>query len=255
MRRATLFAMRIDAAGQTDIGRKRTQNEDTFVADGSLGLYGVCDGMGGHLAGEVAAAVALEALTRTIRHRPWVLENTEAPVQTLVDLLDRAVTVANTDVHTLAGENIDYDGMGCTVTMLLVSGDRAALTSVGDSRAYRIRDGAAHQLTVDHTMGQEMMDMGAMTPEEVAHFRYARLLSRAVGIESAVRTDSAAVRLAPGDRFVICTDGLSDYIESEAWLAAEAGSGKPAEVAQRLVTFANEAGGRDNITVVVGHVR
>lgn len=246
--------MHIEAAGRTDRGQKREENEDTYVVDDALGLYGVCDGMGGHAAGEVAASVALEALCRTIRHRPWVLRHTDGPPERLTRLLDRAIETANADVFSLAQEYHYYHGMGCTATMLLCAGSLVVLASVGDSRFYRIREGRARQLTIDHTVGEEMKQSGAMTPEQIASFRYARLLSRAIGTHQTVRADTFVVDLVPGDRFVICTDGLSDYIDRTDQLAAQVASGTAEEIGDRLVAFANEAGGHDNITVVAGLV-
>jgi len=247
--------MRIEAAGASDIGRSRENNEDSFVVDEGLGLYGVCDGMGGHAAGEVAAAVALEAVTRFVRHRPWVLRGESGSSDALSRLLVRAVSSANADVFALASERPQYREMGCTLTMLLVSAKSIALASVGDSRFYRVRDGEVVQLTVDHTLGEEMRATGALTPEQIASHRYARLLSRAVGIRDSVRADVFGVVLEPGDRFVACTDGLSDYLETPQSLAEHVREGSASEIAERLVAFANRAGGRDNVTAVVGIVR
>lgn len=246
--------MHIEAAGRSDLGRKRRENEDTCVVDSALGLYGVCDGMGGHAAGEVAASVALEALCRTIRHRPWVLQDTDGPIGRLTRLLGQAIATANADVFTLAQEYDPYHGMGCTLTVLFGAGSRLALASVGDSRFYLVREGQAYQLTIDHTLGEELRQAGTMTPEQVASLRYARLLSRAIGTRNTVQADTFPVDLVPGDRFVICTDGLSDYIDSTEWLAEQTAHGSAAEISERLIAFANEAGGHDNITVVAGIV-
>ena len=249
--------MRIQAAGRTDVGREREQNEDLFVVAPDIGLYGVCDGMGGHAAGETAAAVALEAATRVVRHRPWIAERVRsgaAEVDALMALLERSIRVANTDVFSLARENPAYSGMGCTITLLLAAGDHAALASVGDSRFYLLRHGHVQQLTLDHTIGQEALSSGFLKAEDMAGFRYARLLSRAVGTKEAVRADVFPLDLTKGDRFVACTDGLSDYIASEDWLGEQIATGRADEIAERLVSFANESGGSDNITVVVGIV-
>lgn len=246
--------MRIRAVARTDLGRQRDRNEDTFAVDDRLGLYSVCDGMGGHAAGDVAASVALEAAWRTIRQRPWVLAGGQAPLDALTRLLDRAVAAANADVYALAQEYEPYRGMGCTLTMLLATPQRAALASVGDSRFYLVRQGRARQLTLDHTVGQELVAAGVVPIEDIGKHRYARLLSRAIGVEPRVRADVLGVQLAAGDRFVICTDGLSDYVHSEEQLAKLVQDGSIEEVVARLVGHANEAGGRDNITTVVGQV-
>ncbi len=210
--------------------------------------------MGGHLAGEVAAAVALEAAVRTIRHRPWVTRGASPSPTALTRLLERAVATANFDVFSLAQEHGAYSGMGCTLTLLLAAGSTFVLSSVGDSRFYRLRAGTCEQLTIDHTVGEEMVRAGALTREQVAGMRYARLLSQAVGIKETVRADIFTVDFQAGDRFVACTDGLSVYVVDEQALVVQAARGSVEEAAERLVAFANEAGGRDNITAVVGDV-
>ena len=247
----------MQAAGWSDVGRERVHNEDTFVVDDVMGLYGVCDGMGGHAAGEVAAAVALDAASRTVRHRPWIAETVKqgkGSPERLVTLLDKAAKTANAEVYGLTREYPPYEGMGCTLTLLLTAGNQAALASVGDSRFYLLRHGRAQQLTLDHTMGEELKRVsGAMTPQ-LAASRYARMLSRAIGVTETVRADIFQLELVPGDRFIVCTDGLSDYITSELWLTEQLSQGGAAQVAQRLVQHANASGGEDNITVVVGVV-
>jgi protein phosphatase len=249
--------MRILAAARSDVGKRRKDNEDRFqIVEGS-GFYGVCDGMGGHAAGEIAASVALEAAERTVRHRPWVGQkflNEGGSIEPVMNLLDRAVRVANAEVFDLSLENRAYHQMGCTMTLLLHLGNSAVLASVGDSRFYLVRGQDVRQLTLDHTIGAEFQRSGLPVPDAMAGSRYTRLLSRSIGTTETVRADVFPLELVVGDRFVICTDGLSDYLGDGRPLVEATQADSPDEVAARLVNFANESGGADNVTVVVGFV-
>jgi len=141
--------------------------------------------------------------------------------------------------------------MGCTLTVLLVAGSAAALGHVGDSRLYLIRDGQGSQLSMDHTLAQELVRAGAFQPEDVKTHPYAHVLSRAVGTQPAVQVDTLVFDVVPGDRLVLCSDGLSEYVASNDWLASQLNDEPIDAVAERLVRHANDAGGRDNITAVV----
>jgi len=248
--------MRAQAWGRADVGRARKRNEDSFLVDDELGLFVVSDGMGGHRAGEVASATAVEAVARAVERQREAVERVrtgEDEVATLKELVDHAVQRACRAVFELALEDSSRTGMGCTLSLALVAGARAALGHVGDSRIYLVRGGAVHQLTGDHTFAQELADAGAIPQEAVDGHPYAHTLTRAVGTQDAVQCDLLVLDLVPGDRLLLCTDGLANYLEVEddAWLAALLGAAEVAAAPDDLVRFANAAGGADNITAVV----
>lgn len=239
--------------GLTDVGRTREQNEDAFLVDDALGLYVVCDGMGGHLAGEVASATAIEALAAAIGARADELQTYrrgEADDDVAVELVRDAVVEASERVFELACEDSERSGMGCTLTMLLVLGDKAISAHVGDSRLYLWRGGKASQLTNDHTMANELHLAGLIRADEVAEHPFAHVLTRAVGTQPHVNVDVLCLDVAPGDRFLICSDGLADHLEDDSLIEDVLGGDALSGVPESLVTFANDAGGHDNVTVV-----
>jgi len=169
----------------------------------------------------------------------------------LAELAEKAVLEACAEIYEMASSTSGRQGMGCTLTIVVVAGPKAVLAHVGDSRLYLCRDGAAAQLTTDHTLTHELAVAGVLTPEEEQTHQFAHVLTRAVGPQPAVRVDALIFDVLPGDRLVLCTDGLSDYIQRTGWLARQVGQQDPERIAEELITFANQAGGDDNITVVV----
>jgi len=249
-----------EGAGRSDTGRKRTQNEDGFYVDDQLGLYVVSDGMGGHAAGEVASATAIEAVKEVVADARQAIEKIrsgELETEALSRLAGQAVQVANQRVNELATSDRGKAGMGCTVTLVLVAGEVAALGHVGDSRLYLRRGGKIDKLSTDHTILGELVRSGVMTPDEATDDHpMAHILSRAVGTQPHVEVETLLFELVGGDQLVLCSDGLSDYLESTEPLAeALAADGlltgaRLETAAEALVAFANDAGGHDNITVV-----
>ena len=230
----------------TDVGRVRTVNQDLPLERSNL--YAVADGMGGHVGGEVAARVAVETLERAFERAP-----------TVAGLRD-AFTEANTAVWHESQANADLRGMGTTLTaMALVGGtggrDVLALANVGDSRAYVFSDGEMIQVTDDHSLAEERMRHGEMTEEEAAVHPQRHILTRALGVSSEVETDMWELELRAGDRVLICSDGLSNEVETDEMAAVLRTVADPQEAAQRLVDVANEHGGADNITVVIVDVQ
>ena len=240
--------------GHSDTGRMRDANEDTFLADSELGLFVVSDGMGGHAAGEVASSAAVEVVARIVSDEQALIERVgrgKEDVAALTALAERAVLQACDQVHQLSRTSPEYGGMGCTLTMLITAGQKAAMAHVGDSRLYLLRQDEAHQLSVDHTLADELVRAGVLTPENARTSGHAHVLTRALGTQPAVAVDTLVIDLLPRDRFLLCSDGLSEYIPDNDWLADQIADEDFENIPDKLIAFANEAGGRDNIAAVV----
>ena len=233
---------RVVAAGASDVGRVRKGNEDALLM--CENVFAVADGMGGHLAGEVASATALEPLSglggRIFADAPSAREALRA-----------AVIAANDTVSDLARTEPSYRGMGTTLTAALVEGRRLHVAHVGDSRAYLLRHGRFSQLTDDHTLVQHLVNEGQITREEAASHPQRSMITRAIGISPEVEVDSMTVDLEPGDQLLLCSDGLTGVVKDEV-IADELDAGNDAqETVDRLVELANRAGGPDNVTAVL----
>ena len=245
--------MRVTGSGSSDRGRRRESNEDTWFADDELGLYVVCDGMGGHQAGEVASALAIEAvvdMVRAARTEQRLSSSKEEDFRALTELTEAAVLHACRVVHRAATDDLSRAGMGCTLTLLLVSGSRAVMGHVGDTRLYLIREGLAHQLSNDHTMAADLARAGIIPWAQVKTHQFAHVLTRSIGAHPAVTMDTLSIQLLPGDRLVLCSDGLSDYLPDTTRLEAVSQQSALEQVPTALIKLANDSGGRDNITVV-----
>jgi PPM family protein phosphatase len=233
---------RLVASGGTDVGRVREGNEDALLLRDSV--FAVADGMGGHLAGEVASATALEPIER-LDGRVFS-DATEAATA-----LTEAVVAANATVSKLAEDNPSYRGMGTTLTAVMVEGRRLHVAHVGDSRAYLLRDGQFSQLTDDHTLVQHLVNEGQITREEAATHPQRSIITRAIGVSPEVEVDAMSLDLDPGDQLLLCSDGLTGVVEDTA-IAGVLTEESDADVAvQRLIELANAGGGPDNITVVL----
>jgi protein phosphatase len=227
---------------RSDVGLIREGNEDSGYAGPFL--LAVADGMGGHAAGEVASSVALATLAH--------LED-DVPSTELLDALATAVNQANEAISDMVEKHPQLDGMGTTLTALLWSGRRLGLVHVGDSRAYLLRDGQFQQITHDHTFVQQLQDEGRITADEAAVHPQRSLLLRCLDGRSNPEPDLSVREVLTGDRYLICSDGLSGVV-SEAQLAEAMGGGDLATVADTLIELALRAGGPDNITCVVADV-
>jgi serine/threonine protein phosphatase PrpC/CRP-like cAMP-binding protein len=241
---------------RTDVGRSRDHNEDSYCSDPGLGLYAVADGMGGHAAGEVASSLAVQALEAAVRRDKDFIEdfaNGDGNVrpEDIKNLLGAAVSAANAEVYAAAQASAERRGMGTTMTALLLVGRRAFIAHVGDSRLYLVRGDDVRQLTEDHSVINELKRRGRLRPEVLDKIPNKNAVTRAVGVFENVEVDTFQVLAAPGDRFVICSDGLHRYFDKDADLAPLA-EGEDEEVASgRMIAFANERGGADNITAIV----
>jgi serine/threonine protein phosphatase PrpC len=222
------------AAAASETGLVRRNNEDAAY----LGrwLFAVADGMGGHAAGEVASAAVIESLRA---------HDTDVGASALLEVLGHAVTAANVEVARRAAEDPARFGMGTTLTAMLWSGDTAALVHIGDSRAFRLRDGQLRQITEDHILGNLVSNAGPLAP----------VLSRYLDGRPDRSPDLGLRELRTRDRYLICSDGLSPVVSTEEIGAVLAAAADPAEAVRQLVALAEEAGGPDNVSVIVIDVR
>ncbi len=229
-------------AEATDTGLVRQSNQDAVYVDDSLAI--VADGMGGHAAGEVASEMTIEML-----HSGFVEDQT-------VEGLYNAINAANITVLNDARENPNHFGMGTTVIALGLTVDDEGVTSptlchVGDSRAYQLRDGALRQLTDDHSVAEEWVRMGRLTPEEAAVHPRRHQLTRGVGVEETIAVDVMSLHAEAGDRLLLCSDGLSNELDNDTLARLSSEPFTLEEAVVQLVDAAKEAGGRDNITAVL----
>ena len=233
------MALRIvEQAGRTDVGRQRSANEDSLVVDPPL--FAVADGMGGAKAGEVASAVAVEAVE-------GATESGEPAEAQLANI----VRQANRRIYDLAVADESRRGMGTTLTLAKVHGDEVSLAHVGDSRAYRLRDGKLEQLTRDHSLVAELERSGQITPEAAEHHPQRSIITRALGPEPDVEVDTYTLAGREGDVFLICSDGLTSMISDDEVGSILRSGGSLDEAADELVRAANQSGGKDNITVIL----
>ena len=239
-------------ASAVDPGRLRANNEDAVVLDPGCALAVLADGMGGYKAGEVASSMATHLVHGELSR--WLAEEgVGASEAQLRRAMERAVDGANRQIFNAANLNPDYQGMGTTLVCAAFREAAVLIGHVGDSRAYRLREGRLVRLTRDHSLLQEQIDAGLITPQEAAASAMKNLVTRAVGVEDTVLLESHVHAVEPGDRVLLCSDGLSDMLPEpviEQLLRADA---EPQALCQQLVGAANDAGGRDNISVVVVH--
>jgi PPM family protein phosphatase len=230
------LTVKVTFGAATDIGRARERNEDSYLAEEPL--FAVADGMGGHRAGDVASALALETLQDIAASGDW-------------DRLVEQVRKANRAVFDRSTGDRELSGMGTTLTAALTQARAVRLVHVGDSRAYLLRDGELRLLTEDHTLVQRMVREGRITAEEAGTHPQRSILTRALGVEEDVPVDEVSVTPRPDDRIVLCTDGLTGMIREASIKEILEGTTDPQEAAEKLVDAANRAGGLDNVTVLV----
>jgi serine/threonine protein phosphatase PrpC len=228
----------VEQAGRTDVGRQRNANEDSLVVRPPL--FAVADGMGGAKAGEVASAVAVEAVERA--------GESEEPAETQ---LAGIVRDANRRIYELAVADESRRGMGTTLTIAKVHGDEVSLAHVGDSRAYRMRDGELSQLTRDHSLVAELERSGQITAEAAEHHPQRSIITRALGPEPDVEVDTYTLSGRDGDLFLICSDGLTSMISDDEVGSILRSAPSLDGAADALVRSANQSGGKDNITVIL----
>lgn len=244
----------------TDVGRVRDHNEDNYLVDRKLALFIVCDGMGGHAAGEVASALAVRTVHEEIRKQRQLIDDFElgskgasaVSARELLNLLEFSVQRACARIHEEAAADSAKRGMGTTLSAMIFVGNKGFIAHVGDSRIYQYRDGRVQQLTEDHTVFNELIKRGKLTREQIEKVAHKNAITRAVGVYERVEVDTLAVEVLPGDAFLLCSDGLHGYFDdkNEDVLAVFQGC-RPEEQAQAFIEHANARGGKDNITDII----
>lgn len=240
--------------GMSDTGRVRQNNEDAYAAIPDIGLAVVADGMGGHKAGEVASAMAIDVITRSLAER---LPSTRRVKRTRIpEIVRNAIELANSAVYEAANTNRDYAGMGSTVVVTAFHGDRVCIAHVGDSRLYRLRGGVLQQLTEDHSVVQDLLRRGLISPEQARTSPNKNVITRALGVTRTVEVTVRDERVQQGDLYLLCTDGLHDMLTDENIASLlRVGVDDITDLAARLIDAANQAGGDDNVTTVVVRVQ
>ena len=280
--------MHVSFSAATDVGLQRSHNEDSHLLDRELRLCVVADGMGGHAAGEVASRIAVDEIAVVVashrelltRYRDGIvaaLDNAAATTKDddfamrssvdsdvnsieILRMLERAILSASSKVYVRAQSESEKRGMGTTATVLLLAGPlermHAFIAHVGDSRVYRIRGGECTQLTEDHSLANELIKRGKITREqadEPAYRAYQNAVTRAVGVDSSVEVDTYSVDVRVGDSFIVCSDGLSAYLDEDK-VPAMFATGDLDVVTAGLIKLAKKGGGHDNITAVVAAI-
>ncbi|MGV8804593.1 MAG: PP2C family protein-serine/threonine phosphatase [Polaromonas sp.] len=243
--------MHYEMCSRTDTGRVRGNNEDAVAFDASLGLCLLADGMGGYNAGEVASGMAVGGLWQTLG--PWLRQHPQASSPQLRQAIADCVQDANRAICRLASALPGYAGMGTTLVVGVFEQGRLLLGHVGDSRCYRLRGQRVEQLTKDHSMLQQQLDAGLITPAQALASPHKNLITRALGVPGAEPIELHEHRVEPGDLYLMCSDGLSDMLSSEALDATLCAPGTLARKARQLVLLANRCGGNDNISVLLVH--
>ncbi|MBZ8141408.1 protein phosphatase [Rubrivivax gelatinosus] len=234
-----------------DTGRARSNNEDSVAIDAEALLAVLADGMGGYNAGEVASQMATSFIVRELGR--WLREaGAQASDGDVRRAMDICVDNANRAIFNAANANPQYAGMGTTLVVAVFRDNRLILGHVGDSRAYRMRGGRLQQISRDHSLLQEQIDAGLITPEQAAFSSNKNLVTRAVGVEDTVLLEMHVHDVLAGDLYLMCSDGLSDMLDDAAIGRLLAACGDSLEAGCRtLIDAANDAGGRDNISVVL----
>jgi len=237
-----MTALRFTSHGLTHIGLVRQRNEDAFLDQPDLGIWAIADGMGGHEAGDFASASIVTALGAV--ELPDDLEGLAEAAAIELDAVDHALRFR-------AAKRGPYAVIASTVVVLLARGEEFAALWAGDSRLYRWRDGELRQLTKDHSKVQEMIDAGLLRPEQAAHHPYSNIVTRSVG-GGPFELDRLSDEVLPEDRFLLCSDGLTNAV-ADAEIAAELAVGSPREAALRLRDHVLARGAPDNVTIVIVH--
>lgn len=232
-------------AGKTDVGLKRSNNEDSLIISPELEFSLVADGMGGAAAGELASRIFAEAAMSVFSQTPN-RTHTDTP-----SLIQKAFRLANKKILEHVKQEPSHHGMGCTAELIAFSDEGFALGHVGDSRTYRYRNKQLKQLTHDHSLVQNLVDQGMITVEDARHHPHRNVILRAVGIEENLSLDVIKGKTLPGDIFIMCSDGLTDMVEDALIREVISSSLTLAQKAEGFVELAKLAGGNDNITVAL----
>jgi serine/threonine protein phosphatase PrpC len=254
--------MELTFAANTDVGRQRTHNEDNFLIDKKLRLFLVADGMGGHAAGEIASSIAVHEIRDAVYNNRdlidrYRVDHPGVQAYEILQVLEHAIQAACGAVYQRAQAEPDKRGMGTTATVLLIAGGgdhlRGFIAHVGDSRCYLARQSQCHVLTEDHSLMNELVRRGKLNREQIEsspYKQYKNAVTRAVGVYGSVEVDTFDFDILPGDRFLLCSDGMYAYVDEEE-LPKQLADGDVRDVPKRLIDVANTGGGHDNITAVV----
>ncbi len=243
----------------SDTGRVRDHNEDAVISDMDIGLLALADGMGGYNAGEVAAELAANTVNKLMREASARQDrgetDSESGLMRQTIALRNAVARANKIIWQTAQTQPNCQGMGTTLASCMFFDDRVSIAHVGDSRVYRLRNDRFEQLTLDHSLLQELVDRGFYSREEALRSTNKNYVTRALGVEASVDVEVQEETVEPGDIYMLCSDGLTDMVEDEdIHLTISTFSANLQTVAEQLVELANENGGRDNVTVALAEV-
>jgi protein phosphatase len=230
------------------MGRVRSNNEDIFLLNAQACYCLVADGMGGAAAGEMASQIFAQTAADIFEGRPPANE------QELVERVQNSFLKANDRILEHVGAHPDHKGMGCTAELLAFTATGFVIGHMGDSRTYRLRQGALKQLTKDHSLVQDQIDQGMITAEQARSHRMRNVILRAVGVRPSPALDTLRGPIFAGDLFLLCSDGLTDLVEDERIVQVLLAEGDLAAKADQLVSLANQAGGKDNVTVVLAGV-
>jgi serine/threonine protein phosphatase PrpC len=249
----------LDVANRSDPGMVRAHNEDAVFVDGA-GLAILADGMGGYNAGEVASGIAVSVIKESLlpelmsgRDLSKVDVNTGLTHAAL--LLQQQIAAANKGIYEAAQSRPECAGMGTTVVAAVFHGNRVSIAHIGDSRCYRLRGDRFEQLTRDHSLLQEQIDSGQITPDQAKFSLNKNLVTRALGIEAIVPADISEYRVEPDDVYLLCSDGLTDMVDTEVVHGiVDEQRGNMEVAATQLIELANQNGGRDNISVILARV-
>ena len=245
----------LEVAVRTDPGLVRSHNEDAVFADAALGLAILADGMGGYNAGEVASGMACTLLASNFSRLIPTCATQDAGAETegfALQQLTGEVSTANLAIFNAAQSQPQYAGMGTTLVLAWFFDNRLHVAHVGDSRLYRLRHNRLVQLTRDHSLLQEQLDAGMISPEEARFSQNRNLVTRALGVEPGVDVEVHAHEVHPGDIFLLCSDGLNDMVDDEEIkLTLQTLGGNLELAAEQLVHLANDNGGRDNVSVIL----
>jgi len=254
------LAVKIVSAGKTDIGHVRSANEDSFKIDDERNLFVVCDGMGGHQAGEVASREACNIISYSLSDLFDEIsgDGTLAlPVEfpSLGDALVKSIRIANRSIYLKSRSRSDYSGMGTTVVAVILQGDVINIAHVGDSRAYRLTQSRLVPMTRDHSWVAELEESGKYTKEEASQLANRNVITRALGIHETVEIDFRADKLNAGEIYILCSDGLCGFVEDdEIFAVSKECKGDVHAIVENLVQMANDRGGLDNVTVIAFRV-
>lgn len=245
----------LDMVCRTHPGRQRSQNEDALVALPDCGLAVLADGMGGYNAGEVASGMAVTLLAseleKALRDRGLQAVGNGKAAALAETYLREHIAEANAAVYRASECQPQYQGMGTTLVVALFYDNRLMLAHVGDSRCYRWRDGDLQAITRDHSFLQDQIDAGLISAEDARYSLNRNLVTRAIGIDATVDPEIHEHLVLPGDLYLLCSDGLNDMVEDSVIARALSEGGELAQMADRLVGLANDAGGQDNISVIL----